>query len=664
LADLVRSLAPWLFGALVLIAPLSCGDDQAPNTEPVAEAGADDEPSDDSSDDSDIDGSVDDDSDDIAEDETTDDSDGIDDSAAGDDGTTLVDDGGGELPDSGVEQPDAGTSGDAHDPADAEDASVGPTSDDETSDDASGDDELNGDEPGLEDSGMGEVGEPDAQTMGVLDASVDAGLEAAASVDAGPAPGSAFPEFDGGTTRQFIEVENNDALAVANGIGYGSATIIGEMYPNSDYDFFRLELRHPTNLKISVEDTSEDPEISGCNERQILMELLDGGGTEVERASSAENCPKIDWQVDDGARAVPPGIYYVRLRMFFSSPPAVDEYRLTITYDSQCGDGVVEGEESCEGEDGCAECQRTASCGDGFVDVPDEGCEDTGPDDGCTEQCLREFSPELEPNDVIDDAIERAAQDGLVITDDVLLGGSLVGSDRFDVFQLDAAEDSLVYVTAYNTEAGSDCVDMDAYAGVEIYHPDGEFIRGSYRALEHCGAFAANLAAGQSYFLQTLDWFGDGTIDLYRVEVDFVDLVGSEQEGTNDTPAGAMLLEPTAPMGGVAVTGFVSETDKDWYSVIVPPRHALRADALPSDAELGSWCSSYDYDLRVQIYNEDGISLGGNLIADDDSYCGKVEVNNALATPQRLDVLVETSNAWVGGEFGYNLVLKTRSVAP
>src|SRR5690606_10354688 len=111
-------------------------------------------------------------------------------------------------------------------------------------------------------------------------------VDAAVAVDASDAevqlpPGSAFPEFDGGTARQFTEVENNNALSVANDLGHGSASVRGTLYPTTEVDIFQLELLYPTHLTVRVHDTSDDPDVIGCNEFAMDVDLLNAAGSEV-----------------------------------------------------------------------------------------------------------------------------------------------------------------------------------------------------------------------------------------------------------------------------------------------------------------------------------------------------------------------------------------------
>ena len=634
----------WMLLALTLALLLACADDgDGSGDDAGANTSADDSASDDADDST---------ADDELGDDATDDS---------DDDAPLTGDGGpanGELRDAATD--------------DTTDADTGPddTGPDDTGPDDTGPDDSmadDNDDPSLPDDGSDDTApEPNDASVDPIDAASDAGP---LDVEAGPPPGSAFPDFDGGISRQFVEVENNDSLVVANDMGYGSGTVMGELYPNGDYDLFQFEVRHPTNLSVTVEDTSSDPDVIGCNEQQIIMDVINASGTTVVSASQINDCPWFDWQLNENARGVPPGIYYIRISMYSSQPPTIDEYRVTLELESECGNGVVEGEETCEGDDACIECQRVPTCGDGYVDLPAEGCEDTGPDDGCTEQCLREFATELEPNDVIAEASERAEQDARIISADTLLGGTLIPPDNTDVFQIDASADSIVYVSIYNTETGAECArtlddgEVSPTIAADVFDATGGLIRGASRTLGSCAAFAVNLTGGQSHFLE-VSGFAGNRVDLYRTEVDFVALLGEENEGQNDTPAGALVVAPVAPMDSVAVHGEISETDQDWYSVELPGRQALRVETLPRDPALGSWCPRYDAELRVEVYDADGVNVESAYITDDNSHCGKLEFDNPLTTPQRYDIAVTPGDSWSGTSLDYNVVFKTRNVAP
>src|SRR5690606_34867434 len=170
----------------------------------------------------------------------------------------------------------------------------------------------------------------DAGADPTLDASAAPwlGFEASAALPDGAAtPGNGFGNLDGGSNRQFTEVENNDDVQVANDLGYGSALVVGELYPANDWDYFRLELYHPTSSALRLHDTSDDPDLRGCEESPMGIELLRANDTVVAYGSSLDNCPAIDWRLDEAARDVPAGIYYVRVRAN-GTQPRVEEYRL------------------------------------------------------------------------------------------------------------------------------------------------------------------------------------------------------------------------------------------------------------------------------------------------------------------------------------------------
>jgi hypothetical protein len=454
-----------------------------------------------------------------------------------------------------------------------------------------------------------------------------------------------------------VEVENNNALTVANDLGHGSAQVLGTLYPTSEVDIFKLQLLHPTHMTVRVRDTSDDPEVIGCEEFPMDLDLLNAAGNEVVSGVGTGACPYFDSRLQNNARSIAAGLYYLRVRAN-TSKPRLDQYRLDISYDSECGDGVLQGEETCDGNEACNECQRVPTCGDGFVDLPMEGCEDTGPNDGCDAQCQREFISEIEPNDSPEDAFARATDDALVVTADTLLGGSLQSPDERDDFVVSVAQDSVIFVSVFDTPSGAGCVEAPRIE-TSLYDMQDTLLRGYWPL--RCAAFAVNVPAGE-HVLSVGDPLGSASFDTHRVEVDFVEPLGAEIEPDNNTLEGATEVRPQVPFGAVAFTASTSEVDPDWYSVEVPGRHELLVETLPDDPN-ASRCTSEDLDTGVVVYDAAGARLAGNSVSDDGSYCGKVRVLNRLPGAQRFDVRV-LSDAFWSGEFDYRIVFKTRHAAP
>jgi hypothetical protein len=356
--------------------------------------------------------------------------------------------------------------------------------------------------------------------------------------------------------------------------------------------------------------------------------------------------------VDAEARNVPAGIYYLLVRAN-GSKPRFDEYRIDIEYVSECGNAIVEGDETCDGTAGCTGCQRVPDCGDGFVDAPAEGCEDTGPDDGCDEQCLPEYVSEVEPNESNDDALSRATGDGLVITQDTLLGGSISTPQDEDRFLIRTATDSIVFISTFDTASAVTCDGTNRISTFLVDEQD-QLLRG-YWPFE-CAFFAANVPAGD-HFLDLAEPLGSLTIPTHRVEIDFVDSVGTEVEPSNNTAGGATAVE-LERLSTSAFTGSMSDGDEDWYSTLIPARHELVVDTLPDDWTR-STCEYTELDTAIVVYDEFGARLGANSITDEYSYCGKVAVPNRLNEPQRLYVRVTTGDGW-SGDFDYRAVFKVR----
>jgi hypothetical protein len=502
--------------------------------------------------------------------------------------------------------------------------------------------------------------------MSALDGSIpsepaawDASADAAPADTAAPEPMSAYPPLDGGNSRLFREVENNDDLVVANELGYGSATVIGSSFPSNDIDLFRIQLTQVTDLELELIDTSDDPNVLGCLDQAMSLRLLNAAGTVLDSDAPADACPKLDWQIDTPMRQLSPGIYYVQVQRNGIQSRLVDDYRLRINFASECGDGVVGGTEQCDEDSAyCIACDRIERCGDGFVDPPTEACE-LG-EDGCDSSCLWVYTAEIEGNDTIEDARARALE-GLTISGDQMLGGTLVASDQIDLFQLDVAEDSVVMLTTFSNEAGSSCSSSGAFIGVSLFDSEGVEQRSYDFASSPCGSIGVNVAAG-THFVAVDQWTSN-SIPLYRLHVDFAQpgVLGSEPNGSLET---ALEVPLTGPMRSIRYTDTTGPSQRAWYSVVVPAGQTLDVETLPGDATQ-TLCDGVDYNTSVWVYSEQGDLLTSTGSAQyDPSFCANIGSPNPSGLPQRLYIEVGASSSYEGADFDYNVAFRTQYTLP
>ena len=196
----------------------------------------------------------------------------------------------------------------------------------------------------------------------------------------------------------FTEIEPNDDFPEANGIFSGDVVISADVTHDSgngrDSDFFQIELYSTSDLKLSLLPIS----LASCSNR-LRMALLRADGSVVNEVSNNNGntqCPLLDNTIDKQ----PAGIYFIRVREENGGNAATDLiYELSITFQSLCGDSLVESNEVCDDDnttngDGCrGDCRGVEVCGDGVLDgFTGEECDDddTSSGDGCSSSCQDE----------------------------------------------------------------------------------------------------------------------------------------------------------------------------------------------------------------------------------------------------------------------------------
>lgn len=105
------------------------------------------------------------------------------------------------------------------------------------------------------------------------------------------------------------------------------------------------------------------------------------------------SCSLIDSTVmaDAAARHLAPGTYYARVEDYLNNG-TIAAYKLQVSFQALCGNGVREGSEQCDGTPNCAaDCMLLPFCGDGQV-ANAEQCDDGGTTngDGCSAMCTAE----------------------------------------------------------------------------------------------------------------------------------------------------------------------------------------------------------------------------------------------------------------------------------
>ena len=172
-----------------------------------------------------------------------------------------------------------------------------------------------------------------------------------------------------------IELEPNGTCTDASGPFAPPFVLNGRITPAGDEDFIELAIPAHADLKIQT----WAPNVGQCTSgNDTVIELRANNCTTVlvtDDDGGLSPCSLIDSAIaaDTGAKNVAPGTYYVRVR-HFSSGSTIPSYKLQVTYNALCGDGVMQGSETC-----------------------DDGNLIAG--DGCSVNCRAEGTPEVEPND-------------------------------------------------------------------------------------------------------------------------------------------------------------------------------------------------------------------------------------------------------------------------
>jgi cysteine-rich repeat protein len=408
-----------------------------------------------------------------------------------------------------------------------------------------------------------------------------------------------------------LEAEPNDTAATANGPYAKHALVEGSVSPATDVDYFAIHLDHVSDLKIETFDANGPGSCEGIDTVATLygtngatpLAIRDGGGI--------GGCAKIDPKVDFGARHLSIGTYYVKIESF-GGVSVVPGYRAEISLTAECGDGVVEGAEECDGAPNCTSgCNRMPVCGDGFIDAP-ETCDDgnTTAGDGCGATCKRESIAEMEPNGSPAEADAALAP----ISASTTIAGSIGPVGDVDMFRLSLAAPTVIRFETIGS-SGTICPFAST---VRVLDSGGiQLVADDNGGISSCSALVLALDAGTTY--ATVEQRGSvSTISSYLLEISFQTDLGGEAE-PNDVRAQATPLSGTDVViaGSHAVT-----TDTDYFAITIPPGHAIRAEVIEGSADES--CESLDIDSMLTLYDAAGVAIA----IDDDGgrgFCSRID---------------------------------------
>ncbi|WP_240808214.1 DVUA0089 family protein [Polyangium spumosum] len=408
----------------------------------------------------------------------------------------------------------------------------------------------------------------------------DGGAGCSATCDRDPVCGDGFidaPEtcddgntMDGDTcsstceTSILMETEPNDVAAQASGAFAPPALYQGAISPAADVDFYAIQLDQTSDLVVESFDVNGPGSCVGVD---TLLRLYGTDGTTMllERdLGGLGACGKIDATKpgDAAAAHLPAGTYYVSVEDFLRNDE-IPGYRLQVTLAARCGDGKVEGAEACDGDANCsATCDRIAVCGDGTIDAP-ETCDDgnTMPGDGCDAACMKESTPEVEPNDT------SATANGPFTPYAITSGAIDPGSD-LDWYSFTLSATSDIRLETYDANGPGSCA-MPLDTVLTLYGPDGatELATADDGGINICSRIswktqdgARHLAPG-TYFVKVEDFENDTVIPGYLLEFAVEAVCGDGVvEGSEECDGGAS-CGPTCDRIPVCGDGYVDEME-------------------------------------------------------------------------------------------------------
>lgn len=410
------------------------------------------------------------------------------------------------------------------------------------------------------------------------------------------------------------ESEPNDTAPTADGPFLLDARIRGVLEPSTDVDYFAIDVPTVVNLSLETFDVFGP---GTCDGLDTTLSLYGPDGTALLATDENGGVGACSWLEPLGnaaMRQLLPGTYFVRVAS--GGGPTSGAYKLDMKFTAVCGNGVVEPYEQCDGTPDCTQlCKHVMPCGNSVLDVG-ETCDDGNAmsGDGCSAMCQIEGF-DLEPNNTI----AQANMNGVVVTGDQVLVGSIGNVADRDIFKLSLSSPTVVRLETFDA-TGMDCLtdtvtlrilDM---SGTELYVDEDS-------GISSCGAMIRLLPAG-TYYVQVEETNVDGTIGEYHLEIKTQLSLGNESP-SNDTPMTAMTMTGSDVY---IVGGHHSGTDIDYYAVTVSAGESIRAEIIEG---AGASCDTLAIDSRLELFDSALVSLA----VDDDGgrgYCSRIDGTGSL----------------------------------
>ena len=333
------------------------------------------------------------------------------------------------------------------------------------------------------------------------------------------------------------EGEPNDVASLATGPRTPNVLLGGSISPADDVDWFSIALPVTADLRLETFDASGPSSCAGID--TVLTLFAPDGTTPIlgRDQGGVGNCSRIDPSIaaDAAARHLAAGTYFVKVESYLGNS-SIPGYTLLATYAARCGDGVVEGAETCDGGPGCTPtCDRVAVCGDGVVGGAEQ-CDDGNAQgsDGCSATCQLEIVTEVEPNDTPAEASGPYASHALI-------AASINPASDVDwlAIQLDHVSD--VKIETFDASGPGSCASIDTVATLYAKNGttplairDGGGIASCAKIDPKVDVGARHLSPGK-YFVKIESAGNVSVVPGYRVEISFVAVCGDGQvEGAEE----------------------------------------------------------------------------------------------------------------------------------
>ncbi|MGK3997931.1 DVUA0089 family protein [Sorangium sp. So ce1024] len=338
--------------------------------------------------------------------------------------------------------------------------------------------------------------------------------------------------------RAAREAEPNDTAADAGERAplAPNALVTGAIEPLGDVDVFAFTVPRIAEIQLATFDPGS---LSACSPGvDTFLQLLDADGETVlasDDDSGPEACSLLDSTIAPWATRLSPGTYYVTVEEF-SNDDTIAGYNLLVAFTALCGDGVVDGEEACDGGDRCSdECTWIAVCGDGSIDGP-EACDDgnTVSGDGCSAACELEGTlQEIEPNDAQEQA--TAVE---VTPEGALLSASISPAGDVDVFAIHVPGVADLEIETFDASGPRSCRGVDTVA--LLLAPDGALMAEDDDGGEgRCSRLQATITEPGVYHVR-IEGYDAGSTAAYTLRVRTTALCGDGVvEGNEECDGGA-----------------------------------------------------------------------------------------------------------------------------